>query len=793
MSDEDLLVVEGGDGARRRRRRRRRGRSRKPGAGPEQAGERSGERSAERPGERSARDTGRGSDRGGPDRGGPDRGGPDRGGRDFDDDDGDDRPYGHGGGGRRNAEIEGPSVTTPASGRNPHKKRSSRGRRSAPGSVAGRRRRIGRVQMRTLQDWLTRLPEPLLANLYRGLGGQPRRVPGADRMIQLAVRALAQGGRLGAVLKSCHDRDRNALASLIQAGGIAHAEELHRELSLTYGGHEREWKKSLQLLAERGLVMASPQQDEHFFYIVPDVLLDGLYEQLADEMTLPTFEHPDMRVIEHKPFAPALDFSITTLATYLAQNSIRLTQRQDVFRAHQETLDAFFAQIWEPESELFQFHLDFLMMHGMIVLRGDHLVLEREVVEEWLQLEPEDQRDLVFRALDRRFEMAEWVLWAVNSAKGAWVAERPLVALYRHWKRGKDWKNRYRSGSYAPTRTSEREAWSFSPLVQCGLLEMGQWGQEKFYRLTSRASDLLDPPEDDGFRQFYLTPDFKLMAPSGLAPVLLFRLGEIAELTGCDRANTYKITEDSIEHALQSGWRRDDVLQFLRDNSQIGLPDNVEATLKGWIGHRGDVEFHDLLLVTVHRSQIRRFESHKRVKPFLLHRFAPGMYAVDRSKKDELARLFAELGFSPAKDTRNYPGAAEAVEARASLHKLLAEAREAAVDPTEREGSQIDPANLHVVPGTRGPQSHREPDIAPQVNAQQARQILDEAMTRDAVVEMVYLARTGQHITFFVRPERLAFKGESPVLVGTDVTENERRTYVLENIERLRIQENDDG
>jgi hypothetical protein len=191
--------------------------------------------------------------------------------------------------------------------------------------------------------------------------------------------------------------------------------------------------------------------------------------------------------------------------------------------------------------------------------------------------------------------------------------------------------------------------------------------------------------------------------------------------------------------------------------------------------------------------EARFIEGLRQLKPFLLHRFAPGMYAVDRSKKDELARLFAELGFSPAKDTRNYPGAAEAVEARASLHKLLAEAREAAVDPTEREGSQIDPANLHVVPGTRGPQSHREPDIAPQVNAQQARQILDEAMARDAVVEMVYLARTGQHITFFVRPERLAFKGESPVLVGTDVTENERRTYVLENIERLRIQENDDG
>ncbi|HMV68496.1 MAG TPA: helicase-associated domain-containing protein, partial [Myxococcota bacterium] len=698
----------------------------------------------------------------------------------------DERPRG---GRRAQAELEGPSVATPSSGRNPHRKRSSRARRGQPGSVAGRRRNINRVHMRTLEEWLGKLPESLLANLYRGLGGQPRKVPSTDRMIQLAVRAITQGSRLGALLKQLQERDRQALAALLQCGGVAHADELHRELALTLGGHEREWKKIMAVLAERGIVMASAQQDEHFFYVVPEVLTDGLLEALATEMSLPTFDHPDVRVIEHRPFAPPLDFSVTTLATYLAQHSVRLTQRHDVFRAHQEALDAFFRQLWESGSELFNFHLDFLMMHGMVELRGDHLALDRDVMEEWLQLEPEDQRDLIFRALDRRFEMAEWVLWAVHAAGAGWVAERPLVSLYRHWKRGRDWRHRLKSGNFAPTRTSERDSYAFSPLVQCGLLEMGQWGQEKFYRLTSRATALLAPAADDGFQQFYLTPDFKLMAPAGLAPILLFRLGEIAELTGCDRANTYRITEDSVNAALEAGWRRDDVLQFLRDNSMQGLPDNIEATLKGWIGHRGDVEFHDLLLITVHRSQIRRLESNRRVKPYILHRFAPGMYAVDRTKKDELARLLADLGFSPSRETRSYPGNPETVEARANLHKLLGEARDAVADPGEREGGLIDPGQLHPVPGTRVPTSSSEPDIPPPVTPQQARAVLDEAIGRDANVEMVYQARNGQRLNFVVRPERLTFRGDSPVLVGTDMGDNERRTYVLENIERLRIQE----
>jgi predicted DNA-binding transcriptional regulator YafY len=169
------------------------------------------------------------------------------------------------------------------------------------------------------------------------------------------------------------------------------------------------------------------------------------------------------------------------------------------------------------------------------------------------------------------------------------------------------------------------------------------------------------------------------------------------------------------------------------------------------------------------------------------------MYAVDRSKKDEFARLIADLGFSPARDTRSYPGDPEAVEARNNLHKLLAEAREAAVDPGEREGAMIDPAQLHTVPGARGVQSQVEPDLPPVVNIQQARQILDEAISRDIPVEMVYLSRNGQRMTFVVHPERLAFRADSPVLVGTDTAENERRTYVLENIERLRLHEVDDG
>jgi hypothetical protein len=458
-------------------------------------------------------------------------------------------------------------------------------------------------------------------------------------------------------------------------------------------------------------------------------------------------------------------------------------------------MDEFFSQVWESDSELFAFHIDFLMMHGLVELRGEYLQLNRDATDEWLNLEPEDQRDLVFRALDKRFSMAEWVMWAIHQASSTsdddgWVAENPLVAQYRRWQKGEQWRERYERGTYGASRSHERESYSFAPLVRAGMLEMGQWGQEKFYRLSPRGQALLSPAEDDGFKQFYLTPSFEIMAPAGLAPILLFRIGELAELVGCDRANTYKITEPSIEHGLQRGWRRDDVLQFLRENSQIGLPENVESTLKGWIGHRGDVEFHELTLMTVHRSQIRRLEGNKRIKSYLLHRFAPGMYAVDASRRAEIEAVLRDLNFDPTADTRRYPGDPDAVEARQNLHRLVREAREASTDPLKRGLGSIEPEQLRPVPGTRTAKRRKgREDKPPMVDEAEARLLLERAMSDETDVEMVYKYQNAEKRTSIVEPQRVAFKGDQVVLVGLDRETSERRTYHLERIERLRIVE----
>ena len=115
------------------------------------------------------------------------------------------------------------------------------------------------------------------------------------------------------------------------------------------------------------------------------------------------------------------------------------------------------------------------------------------------------------------------------------------------------------------------------------------------------------------------------------------------------------------------------------------------------------------------------------------------------------------------------------------------------MNPTSREGDLIDPSQLHAVPGTKvSNRRGARPDKPPLVDANDVRAIIDQAMGSGAIMEMVYLAKNGQRLKLQVQPQRLAFKGQAPVLVGLDVTEDARRTFVLDRIERLRIKEGGD-
>ena len=180
-------------------------------------------------------------------------------------------------------------------------------------------------------------------------------------------------------------------------------------------------------------------------------------------------------------------------------------------------------------------------------------------------------------------------------------------------------------------------------LLEADLIEVTHFGQGNLYRLSERSKSFF-ASEKKEVNRFHLTQTFNLLIDFDCRPNILFQIGEIAEFVQCSHHNTFKITQESIQRSIERGWKRDSILEFLKENSINGLPLNVEQTIREWCSHQGDVEFHAITLITVVPNQIQRFESLREFHPYLLHRFSPGLYAVDVSRLEQLTNVLKERG-----------------------------------------------------------------------------------------------------------------------------------------------------
>jgi hypothetical protein len=605
-----------------------------------------------------------------------------------------------------------------------------------------------------------------------------------ERIVQLTVKAMGQESRLRTLVKDLKPNQLNTLITLIQCGGIAHNQEVIQELLSSYGGRERDWVQALIGLGKLGLVARSGTELEQFFYIVPEPLLPLLEHSLQKELTLPTFNHDEIDVEDDRTLQAPFDFSLVSLASYLHQHPARLTQQHDLHKQDREELNTFFSQLWSSENELFDFCLHFLLTHGMLSFKGLELSINPKIIDEWLSMAPADQTSLVLTKLDEDFTLAEWLIWVVDQAKGEWLPAHPLQSLYRRWILGDRWRQRF----YDENWTSDPHAKdipSFSTLLRFGFLEKGTWGQEQFYRLTEQAKSLIRTKRKDKLDKFYLTPNFEIVAPMGTSAHLLFKLGELSEFTNCDRANTYKITVQSIERAKESGWKREEVLRFFDRYSQLGIPENVDFTLKKWLGKQPVAEFHNVLLLTVNRNYIQQFESNNAFKPFIVHRFFPGMYAVHPEKKvqleDEMRKNQIEFG----DHILEYPQGNDVHGEKNLLAQQVVEAKELQLSLEELSSPpDINPQELCFITEVKT----RKDTQKPRFSRMTCKQICEQAISQSKQLRMLYSAKNQDPQWIEVTPERLT---ESPngkwVLVGQTDSVRHSLNFALHKITELHI------
>lgn len=118
--------------------------------------------------------------------------------------------------------------------------------------------------------------------------------------------------------------------------------------------------------------------------------------------------------------------------------------------------------------------------------------------------------------------------------------------------------------------------------------------------LRGVADDVLHSPEDkrNVVALAVIQPTFDILVPPEGETAYGWDLQSLATLTQNDRMRQYELTRDSIYNALQTGWREDRILSFLRKISAYELPGNVERTVQGWCNEYGRVKVQQYCVVT---------------------------------------------------------------------------------------------------------------------------------------------------------------------------------------------------
>ena len=161
-----------------------------------------------------------------------------------------------------------------------------------------------------------------------------------------------------------------------------------------------------------------------------------------------------------------------------------------------------------------------------------------------------------------------------------------------------------------------------TPLL-LGLIEAAYKGKKILgVKLTEVGARVLQegsvPSKLEDRETFFVQPNFEISAfTSEMEYQKLYRLMLITKPVRTDVVSTFKITEESIFEAIESGLREEDLIGFLEKESSKPVPANVERSIKDWTSQTTFTTISDITLFETENERdlemlryIPQFEKH---------------------------------------------------------------------------------------------------------------------------------------------------------------------------------------
>ncbi len=504
-----------------------------------------------------------------------------------------------------------------------------------------------------------------------------------------------------------------ALIALLQTNTVAGGTWLLQELTQSHGMSEDLWAEVLHELGAGLWVFGNSHQSPPLFYVIPAPLAAELRHQFGQRLGLyAVSDEQEIRTSRDSSDSTPVAFSLLSLLTYLTQHRVRVTRQEAIFKKNREELLEFFSNLWPDKrrEKLLDWHIDFVRELGLARQRGGFLEVDDLAISEFLAMTPEQRRDLQMAYYVRREPLLKWLLkLLLQLAPDAWVGINSLRTLYRRRYMGAVFHRRYiRKSYYLPPSGFYDPNPPLELLQLGGLIQTGANADDSFLRLSpvGRAfvsGEGLELLESSSGVQCIVQPTFQILAPIGLSLETLWGLGGVAQFEAADRASTYMLTRTSVRQALTRGWKPGALLSFLDEVSAVGLPQNVESTVRDWAGNHGEVEFHDALIVTCIEERADLVQRALSTLDLPWKMLSPTVFTIPREKREEVLEALEGKGLSPSDGVHRHDLADSQENRRGPLHAILEEGDS---EPEEQEASF--PANSLIMLGAPSAEGGRE-------------------------------------------------------------------------------------
>jgi hypothetical protein len=188
-----------------------------------------------------------------------------------------------------------------------------------------------------------------------------------------------------------------------------------------------------------------------------------------------------------------------------------------------------------------------------------------------------------------------------------------------------------------------------------GLTDLGIDGERaSSFRLTALGAALIiggaAAPEAP-IEPLVVQPNFEVVAPPYASPYARFQLGRIAERTGGQDTEIYKLTKRSVQAAVEGGITFEDMLRFLHGQSEREPPQNVVASMREWAGQHGQVAIRrGVLLEADDPALLEQIRRDRRVRVPKVEPLTATTWLVREGDAPELAQRLRKAGYGLAGD-----------------------------------------------------------------------------------------------------------------------------------------------